>query len=108
MYVLFLYSGTAGQACLHQHQRKHIRATQQLAVTMATASQRTGNFSASLYPIRLALPVQPVADWNVIMRYMAVREEELGTNFGAFENNILKPLVKKRRGQVFVLSPLGC
>lgn len=42
------------------------------------------------------------------MRYMAVREEELGTNFGAFENNILKPLVKKRRGQVFVLSPLGC
>lgn len=93
---------------MHQHQRKHIRAAQHLAVTMATASQSTGNFSASLYPIRLALPVQPVADWNVIMRYMAVREEELGTNFGAFENNILKPLVKKRRGQVFVLSPLGC
>lgn len=93
---------------MHQHQRKHIRAAQHLAVTMAPASQSTGNFSAPLYPIRLAVPVQPVVDWNVMMRYMAVREEELEPNFGAFEDNILKPLVKKRRGRVSVLSPLGC
>lgn len=81
---------------MHQHHGKHIRTAQHLAVTMATTSQSTGNFSAPLYSIRLTLPVQPVADRNVIMRYMAVGEEELGTNFGAFGNNVLKPLVKKR------------